>query len=97
MLSLQQYQQYTVRTGCTDRDKDGEKENRENIPAWQHVSVAVPFPEHGRGTRRWEPKETPLLGLHKPSGSGARFQPRDVQAPLFPVLLGNAHYYHWGF
>lgn len=75
MLSLQQYQQYMVRTGCMDRDKDGEKENRENIPVWQHVSVAEPFPEQGRGTRRWEPEETPLLAPRKPSGSGARFSP----------------------
>jgi len=72
-----------------DRDKDGEKQNRENIPAWQCVSVAVLFPEQGRGTRRWKPKETPLLGLRKPSRSGARFQPREVQAelPNFPLLL----------
>lgn len=98
MLPLQQYQQYTVRTGCTDRNKGGEKEHRENIPFWQHVSVTVPIPEQERGTRRWEREETPLLGLPKPSGSAARFQPTEVQVELRSFLfLAMAVVIPWDF
>lgn len=71
-----------------DRDKDGEKEKKKNIPARHHVSVAVPSPEQGRRRRRWDPEETHFPGLHVPGGPGARFLPREVQAepPSFLFL-----------
>lgn len=63
------------------------------------MSVTVPIQERGRGTRTWEHEETPLLGLHKPGGSGARFQPAEVQVelPNFLFFLAKGIVINWDF
>lgn len=68
MLSLQQYQQYMVRTGCTDRDKDREKENRKislpgNMSQWQ-----CPFQDMEEEQGGGNPRKLPCWGCITQTG-----------------------------
>lgn len=75
-----------------------EKRNTEKYP---FLTTCLSDSAHSRtrGTRRWEREETPLLGLHKPDGSGVRLHPAEVlgELPSFLFFLAVGIVISWVF